>query len=96
MATPEFVSLRALMGDAWVEANILSYKAEHLLGRWYRKADGNPWVQYTDQLVGSLLGSDKVTFDKVALARKLAAEYDSTLAEIEVAVHLLEQGLGRL
>lgn len=94
MATPEFVSLRALMGDAWVEANILSEKAEHLLGRWYRTADGNPWVQYTDQLVGSLLGSDKVTFDKVALARKLTAEYASTLAEIEVAVHLLEQGFG--
>ena len=94
MATPEFVSLRALMGDAWVEANILSEKAEHLLGRWYRKGDENPWVQYTDQLVRSLLGSSKATFDKVALARKLTAEYASTLAEIEVAVHLLEQGFG--
>jgi hypothetical protein len=94
MAAPEFVSLRALMGDAWVEANILSEKAEHLLGRWYRKADGNPWVQYTDQLVASLMGSEKVAFDKVALARKLAAEYVPTLAEIEVAVHLLEQGFG--
>ena len=94
MATTEFVSLRALMGDAWVEANILSEKPEHLLGCWYRKGDGNPWVQYADQLVGSLMGSKKVAFDKVALARKLAAEYVPTLAEIEVAVHLLEQGFG--
>ncbi|OJV41880.1 MAG: hypothetical protein BGO25_19830 [Acidobacteriales bacterium 59-55] len=94
MVTPEFVALRALMGDAWVEANILSEKSEHLLGRWYRKADGNPWVQYTDQLVERLMGSDRLAFDKAALARKLAAEYVSTLAEIEVAVHLLEQGFG--
>jgi hypothetical protein len=92
MATAEFVSLRALMGDAWVEANILHGNAEHLLGRWYRKADGNPWVQYADQLVGILMGTETVAFDKAALARKLAAEYVPTLAEIELAVHLLEQG----
>lgn len=42
MAMADFVSLRALMGDEWVEANILAEKAEHLLGRWYRKADGIP------------------------------------------------------
>jgi hypothetical protein len=94
MAAPEFVSLRALMGDDWIEANVLSEKAEHVLGRWYRKANGNPWVQYTDQLVERLLKSDSLVFDKAALARKLAAEYVPTLAEIEVAVHLLEQGCG--
>lgn len=92
MATPEFLALRALMGDAWVEANILSEKSEHLLGHWHRKSGGNPWVQYTDQLVERLMGSDRLVFDKTALARKLAAEYVPTLAEIEVAVHLLEQG----
>ena len=94
MATPELVSLRALMGDEWVEANILSDKAEHLLGRWYRKADGNPWAGYTDQLLERLMGSERIAFDKAALARKLAAEYVPTLAEIEVAVHLLDQGFG--
>lgn len=94
MATQEFVSLRALMGDEWVEANILSEKAGHPLGLWHRKGDGNPWVQYTDQLVARLMGSETMAFDKVALARKLAAEYVPTLAEIEVAVHLLEQGFG--
>jgi hypothetical protein len=82
------------MGDDWIEANVLSEKAEHVLGRWYRKANGNPWVQYTDQLVERLLKSDSLVFDKAALARKLAAEYVPTLAEIEVAVHLLEQGCG--
>lgn len=50
--------------------------------------------QRESSLVGSLLEADKVTFDKVALARKLTAEYTSTLAEIEVAAHLLEQGFG--
>jgi hypothetical protein len=94
MAAPEFVSLRALMGDDWIEANVLSEKAEHVLGRWYRKANGNPWVEYTDQLVERLLKSDRLVFDKAALPRKLAAEYVPTLAEIEVAVHLLEQGCG--
>lgn len=94
MAAPAFVSLRALMGNEWVEANILSEKADHVLGRWYRKADGNPWVKYADQLVERLLESDRLAFDKAALARKLAAEYVPTLAEIEVAVHLLEQGCG--
>ena len=92
MATPEYVSLRALMSEEWVETNILSEKAEHLLGRWHRKADGNPWVNYTDQLIGQLIGSQRIAFDKDALARKLAAEYVPTLAEIEVAVHLLEGG----
>lgn len=51
-------------------------------------------MQYTDQLVERLLKSDRLVFDKTALARKLAAEYVPTLAEIEVAVHLLEQGCG--
>jgi hypothetical protein len=74
MASAELVCLRSLMGDAWVEANILSEASEHLLGQWYRKNDGNPWVPYTEQLLESLLGSGRVTFDREALARKLASE----------------------
>lgn len=92
MATPELVGLRALLGDAWVEANILAKKADHPLGLWYRKTDGNPWLQYTDQLVTRLLENRSLAFDRDALARKLASEYVPTLSEMEVALHLLERG----
>jgi hypothetical protein len=92
MAAPELASLRALMGDEWVEANILAEKAQHPLGLWYHKGDENPWVFYTEQLVAQLLKGDAVTLDKGALAHKLAADYIPTLAEMEVAAHLMEQG----
>jgi hypothetical protein len=63
-----------------------------MLGQWYRRNEKSLWVCYTEGLIGSLLGDERVTLDRETLAGKLAAEYISTLAEIEVAIFLLGKG----
>jgi hypothetical protein len=80
------------MGDPWVNVNVFSEKPGHLLGRWQQKEQGNPWVTYTDELLKTILTSAKIKLDKGTLARKLDAEYVSTLAEMESAVFLEQQG----
>jgi hypothetical protein len=80
------------MGDAWVDANVFGGKPTHLLGQWQQKAQANPWVPYTEELVKTILTSAKIKLDRESLACKLDADYVSTLAEMESAVFLEQQG----
>ena len=89
---PPLVFLRQLMGDAWIDANVFGENPKHLLGQWWRKGDQNPWVAYTESLVQAILTNEKIRLARVALAQKLKADYVSTLAEMEAAVFLLQQG----
>lgn len=89
---PPLVFLRELMGDAWIDAELFGEEPRHLLGQWWKKGDQNPWVAYTESLAREMLTSDKIHLDRAALAKKLKADYVSTLAEMEEAVFLLQQG----
>jgi len=92
LTKPHLTFLRQLMGDSWVDANVFGEKPTHLLGRWQQKEQGNPWVPYTDELLKTILTSSKIKLDRGTLAQKLDADYLSTLAEIESAVFLEQQG----
>lgn len=92
MTKPDLTFLRQLLGDPWVDANVFGEKPTHLLGRWQQKEQGNPWVLYTDELVKTILTSAKIKLDRGTLAEKLDADYVSTLAEMESAVFLAQQG----
>lgn len=92
MANPELTNLRQLMGDDWVEANVFGDDPRHLLGRWQKKNGNNPWVLYTEELVKTILTSKNIQFDRPTLAQKLGADYQSTLAEMEVTAFLAAQG----
>jgi len=80
------------MGDGWVNVNLFGGKPTHLLGQWQHKAPANPWVPYTEELVKTILTSAKIKLERESLARKLDADYVSTLAEMESAVFLEQQG----
>jgi hypothetical protein len=80
------------MGDQWVDTNVFGEKPTHLLGRWQQIRPGNPWVPYADELLRTILTSAKVELDRGALGQKLDADYVSTLAEMESAVFLEQQG----
>jgi hypothetical protein len=84
--------LRKLLGDAWVDEQILSEKPVHLLGRWQKKNANNPWVMYTEELAKVVLTSERVKFNPEILAQKLKEDYVPTLAEMESAVFLIRQG----
>ena len=89
---PELRYLRELLGNAWVDAEILGENPHHALGRWWRKDVSNAWLPHSESLIRNLLTSDRVTMDREALAAKLKAEYVSTLAELETAVFLEQSG----
>ena len=89
---PPLVFLRQLMGDAWIDAEVFGEEPRHLLGQWWKKGDQSPWVAYTESLANEMLTSNKIHLDRAALAKKLKADYVSTLAEMEAAVFLLRQG----
>lgn len=92
MANPQLTFLRQLMGDDWVEANVFGDDPQHLLGRWQKKNANNPWVLYTEEMVKIILTSKNIQLDTATLAQKLGADYQSTLAEIEVTAFLAAQG----
>ena len=64
----------------------------HTLGLWQKKNPDNPWIRYTEALVKSFLTSERIQFNRVILSNKLKADYVSTLAEMESAVFLAQQG----
>lgn len=89
---PDLPYLRKLLGDAWVDAEVLGDNATHLLGLWQRKNPKNPWVKYTEELARAIITSEKTKFKPEVLAHKLKAEYVPTLAEMESAEFLAQQG----
>jgi hypothetical protein len=92
VSQPPLVFLRQLMGDAWIDAEVFGEEPRHLLGQWWKKGDQSPRVAYTESLANEMLTSNKIHLDRAALAKKLKADYVSTLAEMEAAVFLLRQG----
>lgn len=87
-------NLRSLLGDEWVEAEVVRNTHSHLLGLWQQKDSDNLWLKYTEELVGQVLTNRNITLKCEALAAKLKSKNDfvSTLAEMESALFLAQQG----
>lgn len=95
MPVPELPFLSKLLGDAWIEAEVFTEKPTHLLGRWQKEKPENPWVvRHTEALVKVILSSKSINFNHEILANKIKSKADfvPTLAEMETAVYLAEQG----
>jgi hypothetical protein len=94
MPTPELTYLRKLLGNAWVDAEVLTDKPTHRLGLWQKKDPNNVWVKYTEELVKGLLTGKNIKANPEVLAHKLKSKtgFVSTLAEMESTVFLAEQG----
>src|SRR6266513_2963427 len=94
MASPDLTYLRKLIGDAWIDAEVLAEKPTHLLGRWQKNDPTSLWAKYTERLVKTILTSKNIKFDSEVLAKKLRSKSDfvSTLAEMESATFLAQQG----
>lgn len=86
--------LRSLLGDEWVEAEVFGKKRSHLLGLWQQKDPDNLWLKYTEELIAQVLTNPNITLKREALAAKLKSRSDfvSTLAEMESALFLAQQG----
>jgi hypothetical protein len=86
--------LRSLLGDEWVEAEVVRNKHSHLLGLWLQEDPDNPWLKYTEDLLGQVLVNRNISLKREALAAKLKSKNDfvSTLAEMESALFLAKQG----
>ncbi|HZU30869.1 MAG TPA: hypothetical protein VFB79_07120 [Candidatus Angelobacter sp.] len=92
LTKPDLTFLRQLMGNPWINGNVFGENPKHLLGRWQQKEQFNPWVLYIEELSRTILTSANIKLDTRALAKKLDADYGSTLAEMECAVFLAQQG----
>jgi len=94
MASPDLTYLRKLIGDAWIDAELFADNPTHFLGRWQKKDPNNVWVTYTEGLVKAILTNENIKFDTEVLAKKLKSKTDfvSTLAEMESATFLAQQG----
>jgi len=84
--------LKKVLGDAWVDAEIFGPHPTHLLGRWQKKDPDNIWVPYVEGLAKFLLTDNRIKVVVKDLKRKLKSEFVSTLAEMETAVFLAQQG----
>lgn len=89
---PDLTYLRKLLGDAWVDAEVLGEKPTHPLGLWQNRRPDNLWVPYIEELVRFILTDARIKFAAKDLKRKLKAEYVSTVVEMEAAVFLVQQG----
>jgi hypothetical protein len=85
-------NLRALLGEEWIEQEVLAAEPEHLLGKWYKKNSDNPVTRYAEELVGVALRADLLKCDVSRLASKLRGEFVDTLIELGYAVFLTERG----
>ncbi len=89
---PAYPFLRKLLGDAWVEQEVLGNDPHHPLGLWHKKNPGNAVGQHLERALEALISGGRVTFDRTRLAEKLKAEFVPTLTELEWAVFLAKQG----
>lgn len=85
-------SLRKLLGNTWVDRQLLGANPTHALGRWQKSDPSNIWVPYVDGLVEFLLTDARVKWVGKDLRRKLQSEFTSTVVELETAVFLARQG----
>jgi hypothetical protein len=84
--------LQKLLGDTWVDAEIFGPNPRHCLGRWQKKDPNNIWVPYVEGLAKLLLTDRRIKVVAKDLKRKFKSEFLSTLAEMETAVFLAQQG----
>src|SRR5215831_19006798 len=89
---PDLTYLRKLLGDAWVNAQVLGENPTHPLGRWQKSGPHNVCVPYIEELVKFILTDTRIKFVPKDLRRKLKAEYVSTIVEMEAAVFLAQKG----
>ncbi len=85
-------NLRTLLGEEWIEREVLAAEPEHPLGKWYKKNPNNPLTRYTEELVGVALRGDALRCDVSRLGSKLRGEFVNTLTELGYAVFLTERG----
>lgn len=62
--------LRKLLGDAWVDAEVLGANPTHPLGRWQKSGPNNPWVPHIEGLVKFILTDKRIKFVAKDLRRK--------------------------
>jgi hypothetical protein len=86
--------LRKLLGDEWIEKNVLGAEPQHALGRWYKKSPESSVIRYTEDLADVVLRNDALRCDTARLATKLKGEYVDTLVELGYAVFLAKRGCG--
>ena len=86
--------LRSLLGEEWVDAEVVRNKHSHRLGLWHQKDPDNLWLKYTEDLLEQVLASRNITLKREALAAKLKSKNDfvPTLAEMESALFLAQRG----
>lgn len=89
---PDLTYLRKLLGDAWVNAEVLGENPTHPLGLCQKSRPDNLWVPYIEGLVRFILTDPRIKRAAKDLKRKLKAEYVSTVVEMEAAVFLAQQG----
>ena len=73
--------IRKLLGDEWVEQEVLCAEPKHWLGLWHKKNPDNPVERYAEELAGFILGGG-VKCDLGRLATKLKGEFAETLVEM--------------
>jgi hypothetical protein len=86
--------LRSLLGEEWVEAEVVRNKHSHRLGLWQQNDPDNLWLKYTEDLLEQVLANRNITLKRETLAAKLKSKNDfvPTLAEMESALFLAQQG----
>ena len=84
--------LRRLLGDAWLDTEVLGPNPTHPLGCLQKSDPNNAWVPYVEGLVKFIFTDPRINCVAKDLRRKFKAEYTSTVAEMEVGVFLAEQG----
>ncbi|MGH9713957.1 MAG: hypothetical protein ACRD5M_11735 [Candidatus Acidiferrales bacterium] len=85
-------NLRKLLGDEWIEMNVVGAEPQHALGRWYKKSPESSVIQYTEELADFVLNSGAVNCDKSRLASKFKGEFVDTLVELGYAAFLARRG----
>jgi hypothetical protein len=85
-------NLRTLLGEEWIEREVLAAKSEHPLGKWHKKSPDNPITRYTEELVGVALRGEVLKSDISRLGSKLRSESVDTLTELGYAVFLTGRG----
>jgi len=84
--------LRKLLGDEWIEKNVVSTEPQHALGRWYKKSPESPVIRYTEDLADFVLNNGGLKCDMSRLASKLKGEFVDTIVELGYGVFLAKRG----
>jgi len=84
--------LRKLLGDEWIEENVVGAEPRHALGRWYKKSPESLVIRYTEDLADVALNNGALKCDTARLASKLKGEFVDTIVELGYAVFLAKRG----